>query len=486
MNARHALTLPDLLALEDDARLLEFRCPRTGLLLWPLLRVAVLHSAMGDLLYGEAGAQLATPARVPKGRAAATLARSVLHNTLAGRFAGSEVCLMPTGAGLMQRDGKWFNRLSDHFALAFPERSLVVEDHHDWQWPFPRHFGRVLLHAPMQVRAALAGRIAAGPEHRQLAERLVAFVADRAQREIGWTVSPERRAALSITLARKAAALLGSYDAYRRLLDGAGVRVLLKENACYGPSSVIIAAARSLGVATAEYQHGAISAGHAAYNLAPALRASDDYRRTLPDTFLGFGRWWTDQINAPLEKIAIGHPHRSEQLAQQAAAAGERRDVLILGDGVETAVYLKFAQDIAAAACRAGLRVVFRPHPRERAALAAQWRDLPGVSLDTNADIYVSLRAAHAVVSELSTGLFEAIGLADKVFLWNTPKSRFAFPVHPFATFDTAEELAALLSGGAGALDAAQVEAIWAPGWRGAYASYVQSALARAPRGKAA
>lgn len=483
MNARHAMTLPDLLALEDDPRLLEFRCPRTGLLLWPLVRTAVLHSAMGDLFYGAEGAQLATPPRVPVRRAAATLARSVLHNARAGRFAGSDVCLMPTGAGLMRLEGRWFNRLSDHFAGVFPGRSLVIEDHHDWQWPFPRHFNRVLLHAPLQVQAAVAGRLAAGPRHRELAEGLVAFVADRAQREIGWTLAPERRAALATSLARKAAAVPGSYDAYRRLLERAGVCVLLKENACYGPSSVLIAAARSLGIATAEYQHGSLSAGHSAYNLAPALRASADYRRTLPDTFLGYGRWWLEQVNVPVEKLALGNPHRSEQLAQQTVPAVERRDVLLLGDGVETAVYLALARDIAPAAQRAGLRVVFRPHPRERAGVAAAWRDIPGVVLDTQADIYTSLRAAHAVVSELSTGLFEAIGLADKVLLWNTPKSRFAFPVHPFATFDDAGELATMLAGTAGVLDAGQVEAIWAPGWREAYAAYVQGALARPVQG---
>lgn len=487
MNARHAMTLQDLLAIEDDAALLDFRCPRTGLLLWPLIRVAVLRSVMAELLYGDAGAQMVASRRVPAQRAAATLARSVLHNARAGRFGASDVCLMPTGIGLMQWRGRWFNRLSDHFALALPQRSLVIEDQFDWQWPFPRHFERVLFHAPLQVRATLAGRGAAGARHSQLAERLIGFVAERAEREIGWKLPADRRAALVTTLARKAAALPSSYDGYRRLLAGTGARLLLKEDACYGPASVIIAAARSLGMATAEYQHGAISAGHDGYNFAPALRQSEEYRRTLPDTFLGYGQWWLDQVNAPVEKIAVGNPHRAAQLAELAAGGGgERRDVLLLGDGVETAVYLALARGIAAEAQRAGLRVVFRPHPLERATLANHWQETPNLFLDQNTDIYTSLAAAHAVVSELSTGLFEAIGLAQKVFLWNTPKARFAYPVHPFATFDDAQQLGAMLAGGEGALSPGQVDAIWAPGWQQAYTRYVDTALARAAQEKAA
>jgi hypothetical protein len=488
VNARHALTLQDLLAIEDDAALLDFRCPRTGLLLWPLVRVAVLRSVMAELLYGDAGgAQVVSARRVSPRRAAGTLAKSVLHNARAGRYGPSEVCLMPTGIGLQPWRGKWFNRLSDHFALALPECSIVIEDQFDWQWPFPRHFERVMLHAPLQARMALAGRVATRAEHHALAGRLIGHVAARAEREIGWRMPAERRAALAAMLARKAAALPSGYEAYRRLLAGTGARLLVKEDACYGPASVIIAAARSLGMATAEYQHGAISAGHDGYNFAPTLRASEEYRRTLPDTFLAYGQWWADQVNAPVRKIAIGNPHRSAQLAGQAPATGERRDVLVLGDGVETAVYLALVRAIAPAALRAGLRVVFRPHPLERATLARHWQAVPGVVLDENTDIYGSLAGAHAVVSELSTGLFEAIGLADKVFLWNTPKARFAYPVHPFATFDDAGQLAAMLEGGSeGALSAAQVEAIWAPGWREGYARYVEGALASAGQGKAA
>jgi hypothetical protein len=74
------------------------------------------------------------------------------------------------------------------------------------------------------------------------------------------------------------------------------------------------------------------------------------------------------------------------------------------------------------------------PHPFEREKVKSLI--LPdGVRLDSHADIYSSLKESSVVISELSTGLFEAVGLVDKVLLWETDKSRFAFPEIPFKSF---------------------------------------------------
>ena len=63
---RRAVTLTP-----DDQALLDFRCPRTGLLLWPLLRVAV----GGDV--AEPGGQLGDgPRRGARGRGGARSSRA--------------------------------------------------------------------------------------------------------------------------------------------------------------------------------------------------------------------------------------------------------------------------------------------------------------------------------------------------------------------------------------------------------------------------
>src|SRR5207342_2453626 len=105
------------------------------------------------------------------------------------------------------------------------------------------------------------------------------------------------------------------------LLGRVRPRLALIEDASFGHMAVFNATARRLGVTVAEFQHGMVSKGHDAYNVAPTLAASEAYRRTQPTAFLAYGSWWNDQFNAPVDgKVVIGNPHRTETLG------GWRRD----------------------------------------------------------------------------------------------------------------------------------------------------------------
>jgi hypothetical protein len=91
-----------------------------------------------------------------------------------------------------------------------------------------------------------------------------------------------------------------------------------------------------------------------------------------------------------------------------------------------------------------------------------------------------SVRDAEIVVSEVSTGLFEAIGLVPKIFIWDTPKAQFSYPTHPFQRFVTATELSAMLADEtAGRVTLDQIDSIWAPNWRENYCSFIEAALRR-------
>lgn len=478
MNAAANLSLRELLVVEDDAAIAEFRCARTGVLLWPLIRTVVLRMLLSDIHYQTPLIMGSGIKKPPASRAVSTLARSVLHNTLARARPGwrADICIMTDALGTRRLDGRWFNRLSDHFALDRPAQTLVVEDHWEWNWPMPRHFGRILFHAPWQARCAVADRLLVRDGHRAQAGRLIALVAARAKQQLGWELGTPRAQAATEMLARKLAGLPAKLRAYRALLGRIAPRVLLLDMASYGSLSPVIAAARQLGIVVAEFQHGAVSSGHDAYNIAPALQRSDAYRASLPDHFLGYGRWWNEQIDLPVGKVAIGNPHRDAQVRAVRPQPGGRT-VLLLGDGIETGVYLGFAAELAAALAPLGLEVVFRPHPIERSQPAVLNHDPSrGVRLDLKPDIYESLAGAHIVISEQSSGLFEAIGCAEKIFVWATSKSRFGFPVHPFHSVDSAADLArALDRPDAGHVPAQAANDIWAPDWRGNYAAYLQS-----------
>jgi hypothetical protein len=126
--------------------------------------------------------------------------------------------------------------------------------------------------------------------------------------------------------------------------------------------------------------------------------------------------------------------------------------------------------------------VVFRPHPLQRAAVLAKHSEgvVDSFQVDTHPDIYKSFQEAGAVVGEVSTGLFEAIGLVPKIFIWNTAKARLSYPTHPFHRFSDVSELARLMiDDSAGRVSSQGISSIWAPNWERNYLEFIEKANLR-------
>lgn len=204
-------------------------------------------------------------------------------------------------------------------------------------------------------------------------------------------------------------------------------------------------------------------------------------RTVLPDYLLAYGHWWSNQTNMPVKKIAIGNPHLTEAVGCTSSVLHKKDQVLVLGDGIETELYLNLASRVLEIVKGQGMTVVFRPHPFEREKVKST---VPpsGVQLDSHPDIYPSLKESRVVISELSTGLFEAVGLVDKVLLWETDKSRFAFPEIPFMLFSTMDELETILNDtNSVQKDCNTVPAseLWEPNWKQNYLRFVEGAVGR-------
>jgi hypothetical protein len=476
-------TLQDILRIEDSVDIASICCPETGIPMWTTIRSLFLRLIKGDLLYSvpllSGGGSVGSGSRLSQMQ---MIARAFAHNAL--RIQAPDrmysIALMATGARLFVRDGNFFNGLSDYFVSAAPEHTLVIEDLFGSQWPFPRQYSNVMIQTPLRVEGVLRGQFRLG-RCREPARALVELISQRAKDELDWDIGKERRQWIERLCTSGSASLLPRYQRYHSIFRKMGARLLIKEEACYGgaDNATAILAAKHLGMVTAEYQHGAVSTGHDAYNFAAAISSDQTYRQTLPDYFLTYGSWWGDQINAPVKKITIGNPHRAEALNLSSSVLANGRQILILGDGIETTSYMELCARLAEA-LGSFAEVVFRPHPLERASVWAKHPDgfVGKVRIDAHQDMYSSFRDSGAVVSEVSTGLFEAIGLVPKVFIWDTPKARFSYPVHPFQGFSNATQLARLiLDENAGRVSTQQNESIWAPNWQRNYLEFIEKAV---------
>lgn len=467
------ISLQDILEVENDSDFLSFRCQSTGYLLWPLVRQELIQWVISEQVYKTAS--LVNLAQKIQNRSTAmfSLLKAELHN-LSSLEKNSDVMVMATGAGLVKKNGLAFNRLSDYFVLLNPENTLVIEDLFNWSWPGKRANDNVLYHTPMQVKHALLARLYLKDRHLTQAKNIIALFTVKLRQTLGIIIPSETLRVFEARLAKKIAVVPIKRESYQKLLSKFMPEVLLKEEACYGHSSIVNTVAKEMGIVVAEYQHGAINAGHDAYNHGVSLIQEIEYQRTLPDFFLSYGNWWHQYLDLPIKKIAVGNPHRSERLTDSLKTSDIKEDVLVLGDGVETKMYL----DIACFLSKnlVGLKVVFRPHPLERAKVAEiqQSGGYDSFEIDTKLDIYDSFKSAYVVVNEVSTGLFEAVGLADRVLIWDTPKSKFYYPNHPFKSFINAEDLLSKIkSADIGALDSMQANDIWAENWQHNYKNFM-------------
>jgi hypothetical protein len=476
VTSRSESTLADYLRLEDDLKFVEAFCPSTGILAWPAIRQDVLRTLIGDRIYSTS-----TPAGIGPRRSIPRTISGALGATIWNAThppPSADVLLLATGAGLIRVDGRWRNRIVDDFAGILGPRGWTLEA------SFPglqsmrarvnRRVGSLIAD---RARIALVSRIQPRRAQRQVMAELLEVVDVRARDLLGWEIGDRRKASLIERGASRLAAYPIKARLYTQLLRRIKPRLALVEEGCYGHMAVFNAVAREHGVRVAEFQHGMVTQGHDAYNVASILAESEAYRRTQPHTFLGYGDWWLDQISAPVdERLAIGNPYRSIVLRHWAPCP-ERRNILVLGDGVETDAHLAFAASVARLAPGSS-SVVFRPHPLE--AHRVRRRGL-GVELDRESDLYTSLANARAVVAESSTVLFEAAGLVPRVFAWDTPKSRFHLGPHPFEkTLDPSDLVARLAEPRPS--DVPSGASLWADDWESRFREFLGQVL----RGRAA
>jgi len=472
--------LAELLEVENEEALLQPVCPVTGIPVWSVVRNQFFRLIISDLVYATQPL-LSIADRMPRARIAKAALRSVAHN-LAQPPRRAPVLIRATGVGLIERNGCSFNRYTDYFAGATPGGAWSFEDLASWAWPALPRSGGVSYTTAAFAAIRLRTQFGTSAAQHALAQQVVGLAVSRAERLLDWTPGAERRAWLEHHAARRLAALPLQRTTIRGWLRRVRPALFLVEEGCYGQMAAFNAAAREQGVLVAEFQHGSVTVGHDVYNVAPALAASAAYRRGLPDVFLGYGSWWNTQFNLPLDKRVIGNPHREAILQTVTARNDGPRRVLILGDGRELHAHLDLCRALVAR-LPAGWEVLFRPHPEERrAVLAMDNAALAGFGVDRDSDIYASLVQSEAVVAELSTGLFDGVGLARRIFVWDTPKSRFGLPHHPFARISDAAALGtALQAPQEGDLAPEQRESIWASDWRTRFTEFL-AACGVAPR----
>jgi len=416
-----------------------------------------------------------------KGGARARPGARYFYQTWAGRHGATparqpvDVVYIATGGGNIyrQEEGRYFNWITDYCAESIEARSQVVELSKGWAHARPRvHPDVSTQHDWIALRAQLAARGRRLPDAQALdIERYLQLLRDA----FGDTLAAGHFLHMQRALRVSAASAATWHDGYQRFFDRRRPRLLQINAASYGGVwAYVVRWARAAGIPVAEFQHGYIGRDHYAYNYAPALKESI-YAQGLPDYLLTFGQYWADTVSTPSQTIVIGSPRMSEN--RRAVASSAKADyVLLASTGVGPEFYLAVVQDLLRV-LPPSVQLKFRPHPGERKVAVATYAALLAdarVSLDDESDVYRSVAGAALVVGDITTLMFEAIGLGVPTRVIDCEIARRRMPTSIFRFLDCAEVPALLAQQAQAAVrDDALQEHVWASDWRARYREFV-------------
>jgi len=470
------LSLQRVMAFEDQVDPAEFALSPWRVPMWGMVRsyiAAALYDAIEGTNFQKKGGVRARPGV------------SYFYRTWAERNGTSargeqvDVVYIATGGTNIHRpvEGRYFNWLTDYCAQAISARSQVMELSKNWGYSRPRTHPDV---STQHDWITLWSRFAKRLRRLSFAEQQAIDGFVRKLREaFGDTLGPAHFQHMRRTLEGSARSAASWYTGYQRFFDARRPKLLQIDGASYGGIwSYVIRWARAAGIPVAEFQHGYIGHDHYAYNYAASM-ADSIYRDGLPDYLLTFGQYWADSICTPSQKVVIGSPRMSGYCLADTPPAGTPY-VLLASTGVGPDFYRSVVQGLLST-LPAGFEVRFRPHPGERQMAAVNYAALftdTRIRLDTEPDVYRSMAGAALVVGDITTLMFEAVGLGVPTRVIDCDIARNRMPTSIFQFLDYAEVPELLHGRVADSRPDSKVRTqVWASDWQARYQDFVAQFL---------
>ena len=458
-------------ALENDRGLLSFRTDDDI----PVYLMAKSHLVYENVMPLVMDMKLADDDRRINTAALRFLAKAVCHNIVTrNRYNQSEIVLyVPSRPVLI--DGLWVNRYSDLLAEEYRDKSLTIEQtSKNWLWPFPRKNERVLFDGMMNAVSSITAKIFRSKDREVIIEFLQ-YYNQRLNGLFGKCFSENEIERLAGTIDRIIQRARYQANWLDKTLPDS-TKLLIMVGASYPNSYPITKRMKDRGIKVADLQHGFITKTNAVYSYAEEILHSAEAKAGAADYFLTYGDWWNDQILNPSTKVSIGNPYREYSVARVKINPSDR--ILIIGCGSNTEKCIQLAETIEREID--GYQVVFRPHPGE-IEMAKSIISEKGyqVKLDTIKEVYESLAITKVVISEMSTVLFEAIGICKKIIILDTDYSRLYLPDNPFTKCDSKESVIRTLkeTNECANETSYEIEKVWKENWKYNYRTFVSEII---------
>lgn len=459
---------------EDNLELLDFRFKYKDTLIWPYIRYAInLHGELhitNNYPTGKNDNSRKTPyLKILKSAWTWIIKNPYVAKQYPVLIFSSDVY------NVVKKEGKFFNRLHDYYALLKPEDTLLIEKSKDYNHTKPR-YNKNLRYRDIIDLEVIIKRKMSGVNNSDILT--IDSFTQYLKSKYPIKFSQEFYDKLNSILISYSQSLKPLDHCYSRIFEKIKPKIIFFDDASYGSlHASVMRCANERHIVTAEFQHGYVGSTHWAYFHSKKLCKNKEYSSYYPKLFLTFGDYWNNNIQIPGEKIVIGNPHVFEKISGASKDKKINNSILFISGGLFpenidlmgniTKRFMKIIKDR-----KEEYKIVYKLHPKESKIYNKYLEYFAGfnnIQVVKDRDIHELMAQCEVIVGEDSTALFEALLYTENIFVYESIRSRLAISKELGTWFKDESELYNLLVTGTCNNQIKDYKTFWEPNWKQNY-----------------
>lgn len=424
----------NILDIEKDRKILEYRTPENEPI-WFYMRDYFLRGIIEPKIRGN---KIVGSSRKKNARMFNYFIKCIIANfQFLNNKKGYKV-LFYSICRHAEKDGKFYNKYTDYYSDLLPNDCLTVEHPSlDWHWEDNRHNNNVIFCFPWLLRGVIASKLL-GNNLRKPTRDLIDYLSSKVSALYNISLSDEEKDNLLNKTINEIFQMEYFTKYFVHVCKKHAVQLVIIVPGPYTRYCKLIKELKNLGINTSFLQDGIKTRNDLVGHINSNLLMTDDVMMMTPDIYFTLGRWWNDKLNLPYKYIIpLGNPSITTQTYCQ--QSDSKNLILIIGTNNSCEDHFIFANKLQDRF--QNFQVIFRPHPSERVQAEQLSKKYGDVKLDMSGDLYQELPRTEVLISEVSTVLFEAIGVVPKILVWRTEYSKSLMPDCPFNSFNSIEDI---------------------------------------------
>ena len=406
---------------EKNEQVIDFKYSFNNEIIWPYFRYAIINKIISEEV-NQGQVDIFMP---NKGK---FLVRNVYKNPFLEKnkdivFFCSDI------SDNKNEDGFYFNYLYDYYCEIYEDSTLMIEYACKDIRPEPRYFKNVKYEDFIDDLVELKSKINKkkySDKDIVISKKLIEYLKKNLtyKFESGFYIGLENQI-LDMSIKIKY-----YYKYYLKLLKRLKPKVIFMEAACYGtaPRICIIKIAKSLGIKTAEFQHGIIVPEAGAYSYPNYFKENEDIKKYFPDHLLMMGEYWNDKVNVPCKIKVIGTPHlcTKAKINDNVKTNNDIDTILIVCSMFNREEYIQLVEKLCLSEQGGKYKIIFRLHPKDRINIKKYCKLLEynNVEINTDGEIYDYISKSKYIIGSESTVLYEATIYKKNILIFENKLSK--------------------------------------------------------------